>query len=319
MHMQLVDRLPRPLRLPIRLLVRCVQQFIDDGCLDLAARLSYYTALSLAPLVILALGLAGLIWDDSAAAERLMDQVQRLFGAGGAGAIEEIMKAGAGDPGAGLAAVVGVVVLIFAATVAFASLQETINLIWRVQPAPGNDLWNFVRKRLLSLATMAMLGFLLLVSLIASSALTFVLERVHGFLPFDDAWLLRLGDLSLSLLLYTGLFAFIFKVLPDVRIAWRDTWVGAAVTAVLFEVGKTLIGLYIANSAVISSYGAATSLVAFLVWVYYSAAILFFGAEFTQVYATRYGGGIEPDSHAVALDDDETPRGQPDPSNHSPG
>ncbi len=312
--MDFIDRLPRPLRTAATLLTRCVQQFIADGCLDLAARLSYYTALSLAPLVILALTVAGLVWDDGAAADRLMAQAELLLGPSGAAAIQEVMQAGAQDPGAGIAAVVGVAVLLFGATVAFASLQETINLIWRVEPAPGNDLWNFVRKRLLSLATMGMLGFLMLVSLIASSALTFVLEHVHGLLPIDDEWLLELGDLGLSLLLYTGLFAFIFKVLPDVRIAWRDIWIGAAVTAVLFEIGKSLIGLYIANSAVISSYGAATSLVAFLVWVYYSASILFFGAEFTQVYATRYGGGIEPDSHAVALADDERPRDQPDPS-----
>jgi len=319
--MEYLDRLPRPLRVTARVLVRTVKQFIDDGCLDLAARLSYYTALSLAPLIILALNLAGLIWSDTAVAERLIDQARLLVGGAGAGAIEEIMKVGAQDPGAGLAAVVGVVVLVFAATVAFASLQETINLIWRVEPAPGRDIWNFVRKRLLSLATVGMLGFLLLVSLIASSALTFVLEHVRGLLPVGDGWLLQVGDITLSLVLYTGLFGFIFKVLPDVRIAWRDVWIGAGVTAVLFEVGKSLIGLYIANSAVISSYGAATSLVAFLVWVYYSALIVFFGAEFTQVWATRYGQGIEPSSHAVPLDPRRPPSDTVDPlpeSDHHP-
>ncbi len=293
------------------LLKKTVLQFIDDGCIDLGARLSYYTALSLAPLVILALGVAGFVWDEQAASERFIDQIELLFGETGAGAIQEVMKAGAQDAGGGLAAVIGIAVLVFGATVAFASLQETINLIWRVEPAPGRNIWNFVRKRLLSLATMGMLGFLMLVSLLASSTLAFLLEQVHGWLPIDDGWLLRAGDIGLSLLLYTGLFAFIFKVLPDVQIAWRDVWVGAGVTAALFEIGKTVIGLYIANSAVISSYGAATSLVAFLVWVYYSSLILFFGAEFTQVYASRYGAGIEPDSHAVRLEPRADPDGQP--------
>lgn len=309
--MKIIDRLPRPIARPIELVVRAVSQFVADGCLDLAARLSDYTALSLAPLVILALTLAGLVWDDGAAATRLVAQVERLFGTTGATAIEEIMKAGNQETGAGLAAVLGVAVLLFGATVAFASLQEALNFIWRVEPRPGRDLWNFVRKRLLSLATMGMLGFLMLVSLIASSLLTVVLDGLHALLPFDDAWLVRLGDITLSVALYTGLFAFIFKFLPDVRIAWRSVWVGAAVTGVLFELGKWLIGVYIASSAVISSYGAATSLVAFLVWVYYSASILFFGAEFTQVWATRYGDGIEPDSHAVPLDPETPPEDVP--------
>lgn len=293
--------IPQRLATAFGLLKQTVIQFIDDNCIDLAARLSYYTALSLAPLVILALNIAGLIWDKDAVSDRLVGQMEQLFGETGAGAIQEVMKAGADAPGSGIAAVVGVITLLFAATVAFASLQETINAIWRVKEAPGKNIWNFVRKRLLSLATMGMLGFLMLVSLIASSVLSFVLDQLHAYIPIDDGWLLRIGDITVSLLLYLGLFAFIFKVLPDVEIAWRDVWVGAGVTAVLFEVGKTVIGLYIANSAVISAYGAATSLIAFLVWVYYSALIVFFGAEFTQVYATRYGKGIKPDSHAVPL------------------
>lgn len=298
-------QITKRLKSAFALLKQTVIQFIDDNCIDLGARLSYYTALSLAPLVILALNIAGLIWDKEAVSDRLVGQMEQLFGTTGAGAIQEVMKAGADATGSGIAAVVGIVTLLFAATVAFASLQETINAIWRVKEAPGRNIWNFVRKRLLSLATMGMLGFLMLVSLIASSVLSFVLDQLHAYIPIDDGWLLRLSDIGLSLMLYLGLFAFIFKVLPDVKIAWRDVWVGAAVTAVLFQLGKTLIGLYIANSAVISAYGAATSLVAFLVWVYYSSLIVFFGAEFTQVYATRYGKGIEPDSHAVPLSDRE--------------
>ncbi|MCB9542918.1 MAG: YihY/virulence factor BrkB family protein [Myxococcales bacterium] len=294
-------KIPRRLAMAGKLIKQTVIQFIDDNCIDLGARLSYYTALSLAPLVILALMVAGLIWDEQSAAERITTQMRQLFGDSGAAAIEGVMQAGATATGSGIAAIVGIVTLLFAATVAFASLQETINGIWRVKEAPGRNIWNFLRKRLLSLATMGMIGFLMLVSLIASSVLSFVLDQLHQFIPVDDGWVLRVGDIAVSLLIYFGLFAFIFKVLPDVKIAWKDVWIGAGVTAVLFELGKTLIGLYIANSAVISAYGAATSLVAFLVWVYYSSLIVFFGAEFTQVYATRYGKGIEPDEHAVAL------------------
>lgn len=294
------------------LLKQTVVQFIDDNCIDLGARLSYYTALSLAPLVILALGIAGLIWDKESASERMMAEITHLFGKTGAQAIEQVMEAGATDSGGGIAAVVGIITLLFAATVAFASLQETINAIWRVKEAPGRNIWNFLRKRLLSLATMGMIGFLMLVSLLASSVISFVLGQLHDLVPMDDGWLLRLSDIGLSLMLYIGLFAFIYKVLPDVKIAWKDVWIGATVTAVLFELGKTVIGLYIANSAMISAYGAATSLVAFLVWVYYSSLILFFGAEFTQVYATRYGKGIEPDDHAVPLGPREADVASPD-------
>jgi membrane protein len=192
--------------------------------------------------------------------------------------------------------------LLFSASGVFAQLQSTMNKVWNVTPKPQNAIWDWLRKRLLSMGMVLSVAFILLASLVISAVIGMVLPGT------GTLW--NLVTAGVSMLVFIVLFAMIFKFLPDVQIAWRDVWVGAVLTAVLFTVGKYAIGVYIGNSAVASSYGTAGSLIALLVWVYYSAVIVLFGAELTQVYATRYGSGIQPEGGAVKKDSADTARGE---------
>ncbi len=212
------------------------------------------------------------------------------------------MIANAGRHGSGgvIATIIGVVTILFGATGVFVQLQSALNRIWNVEPKPGAGIWSFVRTRLISFGMILGIGFLLLVSLVLSAAVSAVGTWATGLLPGSET-LVNILTFAVSFVLTTLLFAMIYKVLPDVEIGWRDVWIGAGVTAFLFTVGKSLIGLYLAKSSVASTYGAAGSLVVLLLWVYYSSQILFLGAEFTQVYATRYGSRIRPSKHAVPV------------------
>jgi membrane protein len=203
-----------------------------------------------------------------------------------------------------VATVLSVVTLLLGASGVFGQLQDALNTIWEVKPKPNQGIWGFIRTRFLSFAMVLGIGFLLLVSLLLSSALAFMgsfLDRMPEQLHF----LAQALNFVFSTAVITLLFALMFKLLPDVKMAWRDVWLGAFVTAVLFSIGKILIGLYLGHSAMASSYGVAGSFVVLLVWVYYSAQILFFGAELTQVYANRYGSRIVPDEHAVPITENE--------------
>jgi membrane protein len=207
----------------------------------------------------------------------------------------------ASTPSSGLlAGILGVVTLLIGAGGVIGQLHDSLNTIWGVQPKPGNGLLSLLRERFLSFAMVVGLGFLLLVSLVVSAVLTALFQVLGGALPGGTV-LWHAVELLVSFGFITLLFALMYKALPDVRIAWRDVWIGAAITALLFTVGKFLLGLYLGQSGVTSAYGAAGSLVLVLLWVYYSALIVFFGAEFTQVYATTYGAGMRPAENAEPL------------------
>ena len=272
----------------------------EDGALDLGAALAYYTIFSLAPLLLLVTAVAGLVWGREAVQGQLVSQLQGVVGSQGAEAIQT-MIANAGKHGSGvIATVIGLVTILFGATGVFVQLQSAMDRVWNVEPRPGKGIWGFIRTRMLSFGMVLGIGFLLLVSLVVATAVTAFSTWVTGMMP--GAKLLIEGVTFLvSFGIVTLLFAMIFKVLPDVTIAWRDVWVGAVATALLFTIGKFLIGLYLAKSSVASTYGAAGSLVVLLLWIYYSSQILFLGAEFTQVYATRYGSQIRPSKHAVPV------------------
>ena len=272
----------------------------EDGALDLGAALAYYTIFSLAPLLLIVTGVAGLVWGREAVQGQLVSQLQGVVGPQGSQAIQT-MIANAGRHGQGvIATVVGLVTILFGATGVFVQLQSAMDRVWNVEPRPGKGIWGFIRTRMLSFGMVLGIGFLLLVSLVVATAVTAFSTWVTGMMP--GAKLLIEGVTFLvSFGIVTLLFAMIFKVLPDVTIAWRDVWVGAVATALLFTIGKFLIGLYLAKSSVASTYGAAGSLVVLLLWIYYSSQILFLGAEFTQVYATRYGSQIRPSKHAVPV------------------
>lgn len=272
----------------------------EDKAARLAAALAYYTAFSIAPLLLIAIAIAGAVFGEEAARGQIVAQLQGLLGPEAAQAVETGIE-NAGQTGAGLiSTVIGVGALIWSATNLFAQLQDALNTIWEVRPNPEAGIMAQARQRLLSMTMVLGIGFLLLVSLVLSAALSAIGVFFGGLLPGAET-LWRLVDFIVSYLVITLLFAAIFKVLPDAIIQWRDVWIGAAATALLFVIGKLLIGLYLGNAAVGSTYGAAGSLLVVLVWVYFSAQILFFGAEFTQVYARRHGSRIVPDANAVPL------------------
>jgi membrane protein len=272
----------------------------EDGALDLGAALAYYTIFSLAPLLLIVIAVAGLVWGREAVQGQLVGQMQGIVGAQGAQAIQT-MVANAGKQGSGvLATILGVVTILFGATGVFVQLQSALDRVWNVQPKPGAGIWSFIRTRMISFGMILGIGFLLLVSLVVTAAVAAAGKWATGMLPGGET-LVNILTFAVSFALITLLFAMIYKVLPDVEIGWRDVWIGAAVTALLFTIGKFLIGLYLAHSTVASTYGAAGSLVVLLLWVYYSSQILFLGAEFTQAYATRYGSQIKPSEHAVPV------------------
>ncbi|MBD0334887.1 MAG: YihY/virulence factor BrkB family protein [Cyanobacteria bacterium Co-bin13] len=280
-----------------RLLKETFQEWQQDKASRLAAALAYYTVFSLAPLLVLVIAIAGSIFGTDAARDQLVTQIQALVGASGADVITDALE-NASEPGANqgaIASIISIVVLIFGASGVFVELQNSLNTIWNVEPKPGQGVGYFVQKRLLSFSMILVIGFLLLVSLVLSTTLS-------AFSGYLSQWVEGLGwvlNTAISLGLITFLFAAIFKYLPDAHIAWKDVIIGAFITTLLFTLGKYLLGLYLGNASVGSTYGAAGSLIALLTWIYYSAQILFFGAEFTQVYARRFGSQIVPDKHAT--------------------
>ena len=283
---------------------KSVMAWIDDYAPSMGAAISYYTVFSIAPLMIIVIAVAGFVWGREAVQGEIVGQLSGLIGKEGAQGVQSLIES-ANQPAKGLVATaISIVVLIIGATTVFAELQSSLDRIWRAPKAPQTSgLWALIRSRLLSLGFILGLGFLLLVSLVSSAGLAAFGTWAGGLMPGWDT-LLFFINIVFSVGITTVLFAMIFKVMPQVKIGWRDVWIGAAVTAVLFEVGKWLISLYIGKSSVTSSFAAAGSLVVLLVWVYYSAQIFLLGAEFTWVYANEYGSLVdkkEPEAKGAAV------------------
>jgi membrane protein len=266
--------------------VRALKNWFAHDSTSESAALAFYTVSSLAPLLLIVVTVAGAIFGADAVRGRLVRQFEGLMGRDQAGLVQTVLQKAERDPAGGPAAIGGAVLLIVGATAVFAQLQSSLNRIWEVEPKPGHFLKDFLRKRLLSFAIVVAIGFLLLVSLVLSAGLEAVQSRVVGYFATQAAWLGWVGAL-VSLLLITFLFALIFRVLPDRHIPWRDVWLGAAVTALLFVVGKWAIGLYLGQAAITSTYGAAGSVIVLLLWVYYASFIVLLGAEFTRAYSQR--------------------------------
>jgi membrane protein len=281
-------------------------QWDEDQAARQAASVALYTLLSIAPLLIVSIKVAGVVFGDDAARGQLSQELGRLVGAQ-AGAAIEAMVNNAKQPGQGvIGTLVGLGVLLFGASGVFGELQTSLNQIWEVQPRPGRGVVGFLKDRFFSFTMVMGVAFLLLVSLVVSAVLATVTAHFRDMIPYPSLWWVL--NVAIGLAVTTLLFGLIFKVVPDVRIAWHDVWVGAFATAVLFSVGRVLLSWYVGRSATVSPFGAAGSLVALIVWVYYSAQILFFGAEFTQVFATRYGSHIVPAANAIPLDEGRTTR-----------
>lgn len=281
------------------LLKQAAAEWQEDEAPRLGAALSYYTIFSLAPILVIAIAIAGLAFGEEAARGQVVTQIQGLVGRDGAEMVQTMLQ-NANRPGQGILSLIGgSLALLIGATGAFLELQNALDTVWDVKRTKSGGIWQTIKERVHAFGLVLGVGFLLLVSLIVSAALAGfgdLIDRVLGM----PAIALQVLNLAISLAVLTLGFALMYRFIPDVKIAWRDVWVGAAVTAVLFTIGKVLIGLYLGQSSTASAYGAAGSFVVLLVWIYYSAQIVLFGAEVTQVYAERYGSRIRPDETAVA-------------------
>ena len=283
------------------ILKKTASDWLEDQAPTLGAALAYYTVFSLAPLLIIAIAIAGLVLGQEAAQGQIFNQLRGLLGDESGKAMQEMVQSASAKPASGVTAtLIGVVTLLFGASGVFGQLQTSLNTIWEVQPKPGRGIWGILRDRILSFGFILVVGFLLLVSLLLTAGVALVAEWFGGMFPGMEI-LTQIVNFVLSLVIITLLFAMIFKFLPDAKIAWHDVWIGAFITALLFTIGKLALGLYLGKSGVESSYGAAGSLIVLLLWVYYSSQILFFGAEFTQVYANRFGSRLAPAENAVAV------------------
>lgn len=263
----------------------------EDDATVLAAALAYFTAVSIAPLLVLIVVIAGLFLGRGAAQEQLLTRVQSMLGAQGSRFLEIVLENASQPELSGIAGVLSFLLLIWGSTNVFAQLQNSLNKIWGVERTAGGGVWATIRSRLLAFAMVIGAALLLLVSMVLSALLTTFVRWGSDLLPGSD-WMWQVFNSVLTFIVSALLFAAIYKVLPNARVVWRDVLIGAAVTALLFVVGNYLLSLYLANAG--SAYGVVGSLAVFLLWVFYSAQIFFFGAEFAQAYAQRYGSGIRP-------------------------
>lgn len=269
-----------------------------DDCLRMGASIAYYTLFALAPVLLITIAIAGFVFGEEAVRGQIAGQIDQLVGRDGALAVQSLLE-GAAKRGSGiLATTIGVVTLLLASTGAFMELQTALNTVWRVKPKENSSAWkSLLINRLQSFGIVVGIGFLLLVSLAVSAALAALNTWLSSISPANTT-LWRIVNLLISMTVTTGLFAMLFKFLPDVRLKWRDVAIGAAVTAVLFTIGQQVIGWYLGQSSVASSYGAAGSVMVLLLWVYYSSQIVLFGAEFTRVWADRHGEVVPPEPFA---------------------
>lgn len=258
-----------------------------DNAMRLSAALSYYTVFSLAPLLVVATGVAGLLFTQQTVEQELLDQVQALVGPEGASAVKTILDRAHKPKTSIIMTVVSVAAMVVFATGVFAELQDALNIIWRI-PVLERSWTNVLKGRFLSFMLVVGIGFLLIVSLILSTVVSALGKFFVGLLPASEIAMFVFNE-GVSFVVFAALFAALYKMLPDAQVAWSDVWQGATVTAGLFTIGKSAIGLYLGTSGVASAFGAASSLAVILLWVYYSALIFFFGAEFTYVFANEYG------------------------------
>ena len=281
------------------LLKATFKAFTEDRALKMSAALAYYTIFALAPLIMILISLASIFYGKEATQNQVFNQLNGLVGNEAAMQIQDIIKNIALSQNSTFAIVVGFFTLFLGATGVFMEIQDSINQIWRVKAKPKKGWKKMLINRFLSFSMIISLGFLLIVSLVINGLILAFSAKLSEYFPDVTVLLVQLINASITFVVIAALFAIIFKYLPDVIISWKDIRIGALFTALLFTIGRSLIGLYIENVAPGSAYGAAGSLIVILVWVYYTSAILYFGAEFTQVYAQSYGGAIKPAKYAV--------------------
>src|SRR5919201_496408 len=287
----------------IDLLKQTAKEWIDDGAPQLGAALAYYTVFSLAPMVLLLLAVIGVVFrnDPHGAWTRVTEQMSYFLDKSAVQMVEQIARQVSTPAKSALGGIIGLALAVFGATGVFGQLQNALNTIWGVKAKPGGGIWGFIRSRFLSFALLAGIGFLLLVSLVIEAVIKGFSHYLQSVVPGALTIIIPVY-LTFDFLVITAVFAMIFKILPNATIRWRDVWIGSVMTALLFLIGKWALGIYLGSGTAASAYGAASSLITLLLWVYYSSQILLFGAEFTQVYARTCGADIKPDKYAVRIE-----------------
>lgn len=288
-----------------KVLVTTFKAFGEDKGMKLSASLAYYTVFSIGPLLLLLMSLAGLFLGESAIEGKVFSELKGLLGASAAAQIQEIIKNIQVSGGTDLALAISIVTLVIGATTVFIEIQDSLNMIWEVKAKPKRGWVAFLKNRLISSSLIISLGFLMVVSLLVSGLIQALMDKLSRYFSGSTEILLLVINLVITFIVITVLFGIIFKFLPDAKIKWKHVRAGAIFTAILFMIGRYFIGLYIQFSATESTYGAAGSLIVILLWIYYSAVILYIGAEFTQVYTEAYGGKIQPADYAVHVKREE--------------
>jgi membrane protein len=285
------------------------KEWSEDKASRLGAALAYYTIFSIGPLLIVAIAIASLVFAN--AQDQIVGQISSVVGPQGGEAIKQTIENNNKGGGSIIATIVGIVLLLAGASGVFGQLKDALNTIWEVKPKPGRSILETLRDRFLSFTMVLGTGFLLLVSLVISAGVAALGNWLNSFLP-GGVFVGQVVNLVLMLVIVTVMFALLFRYLPDVKIAWKDVWLGAFITALFFSLGQFALGLYLSIGNVGSAFGATGSLVIVLVWIYYSAQIFFFGAEFTQVYTNKYGSHVEPAANAeFVMEEDRAQEGIP--------
>ncbi|MEY2542165.1 MAG: rane protein, partial [Verrucomicrobiota bacterium] len=279
------------------------KEWIEDKAPQLGAALAYYTVFSLAPMILLLLAVVGVLFRDDpvGAWTKVTEQMSYFLDRSAVQVVQEIAQKASSPARSTPATIIGLALALFGATGVFGQLQDALNTIWGVKPKPGTGIWGFIRSRFLSFAMLAGIGFLLLVSLVIEALLKALSHYLQGNIPGGLTFALTLY-FGFDLLVVAAVFGMIFKVLPNAKTRWRDVWIGATLTAIFFLLGKWAFGVYLGSGAAASAYGATSSLISLLLWIYYSSQILLFGAEFTQVYANRLGARVVPDKYSVRVE-----------------
>ena len=290
----------------VDLFKQTAKEWIDDDAPQLGAALAYYTVFSLAPMVLLLLAVIGVLFrDDPAGAwSRITEQMSYFLDKSAVQMVQQIARQVSTPTKSAVGGIIGIALALFGATGVFGQLQNSLNTIWGVKARPGGGVWGFVRSRFLSFALLAGIVFLLLVSLVIEAVIKGFSHYLQSIGPGALTVIIPIY-LTFDFVVVTAVFALIFKILPNATTRWRDVWIGAVMTALLFLIGKWALGIYLGSGTAASAYGAASSLITMLLWVYYSSQILLFGAEFTQVYANECGARIEPDKYAVRIERQE--------------
>lgn len=288
-----------------QLLKETWKNFSDDNAMKFSASLSYYTIFSLAPMLLIIIAMCSLFFGKEAVQGEVYARIYDWVGSDAALQIQDMIKSGTLSNQSFVATTIGIITLIIGATGVFIEIQDSINRIWAIKAKPKKGWIQFLRNRVISFSLIASLGFLLLVSLLVNTILDLIFDRIEVLFPSIAVYILYVVNIAVVWGVITVLFAVIFRVLPDGKLLWKDAFVGAAVTGLLFLLGKFLIGYYLGTTKVNDTFGSSSAIVLILLWIYYSSVILYFGAEFTKVYTIKYGRPIQPHEYAVAIEQKE--------------